>query len=418
MFVFSIYEVRFTIGKVRAASEAGESTPKTAPRRLRAGYIKIQKKRSVRDRTGRNVRIDVGQARSARIKPAVNGSRHRGKLPASWCWTGNSMRMVPIQKGAFGWIDRLREGRGGAIKLEADKHAIMPQPIRSSRNSSTLCVIMGGGQGTRLFPLTKDRAKPAVPLAGKYRLVDIPISNCINSGLRRIYVLTQFNSASLHRHISQSYKFDQFTGGFVEILAAQQTLADTSWYQGTADAVRKNLIHFLNHDFDYLLILSGDQLYRMDFRAGRRAARGDRRGHHHRHDSRCGRSEAPVAGHHADRRGAPDHALRGEAEGPGGAGFPAPARASGTPSWASQGGRELFLASMGIYVFNREVIRELLDNDAHRFRQAHHPAAPSRRTGSSPTSSRATGRTSEPSAPSSRPTSTSPPSCRGSISST
>src|SRR5208282_995042 len=143
----------------------------------------------------------------------------------------------------------------------------MPQRTRMSINTSNvLSVIMGGGQGRRLFPLTRDRSKPAVPLAGKYRLVDIPISNCINSGLRRIYLLTQFNSASLHRHISQSYKFDQFSGGFVEILAAEQTLSDTSWYQGTADAVRKNLVHFLNHDFDYLLILSGDQLYRMDFR--------------------------------------------------------------------------------------------------------------------------------------------------------
>ena len=143
----------------------------------------------------------------------------------------------------------------------------MSQTGRQSINTSNvLSVIMGGGQGTRLFPLTKERAKPAVPLAGKYRLVDIPISNCINSGLRRIYLLTQFNSASLHRHISQSYKFDHFSGGFVEMLAAEQTFADTSWYQGTADAVRKNLIHFLNHDFEYLLILSGDQLYRMDFR--------------------------------------------------------------------------------------------------------------------------------------------------------
>ena len=143
----------------------------------------------------------------------------------------------------------------------------MTQKTRMSVNSSNiLSVIMGGGQGTRLFPLTRDRSKPAVPLAGKYRLVDIPISNCINSGLKRIYFLTQFNSASLHRHISQSYKFDHFSGGFVEILAAEQTFIDASWYQGTADAVRKNLVHFLNHDFDYLLILSGDQLYRMDFR--------------------------------------------------------------------------------------------------------------------------------------------------------
>src|SRR5580704_2510123 len=143
----------------------------------------------------------------------------------------------------------------------------MPPTERQTINTSNvLSIIMGGGQGTRLFPLTKERAKPAVPLAGKYRLVDIPISNCINSNLRRVYLLTQFNSASLHRHISQSYKFDHFSGGFVEILAAEQTFSDMSWYQGTADAVRKNLLHFLNHDFDYLLILSGDQLYRMDFR--------------------------------------------------------------------------------------------------------------------------------------------------------
>jgi len=124
---------------------------------------------------------------------------------------------------------------------------------------------MGGGQGTRLFPLTKDRAKPAVPLAGKYRLVDIPISNCINSGFRRIYILTMFNSTSLHGHISLTYKFDHFSGDFVEILAAQRTFTDSSWYEGTADAVRKNLVHFLNQDFDQLIILSGDQLYRMNF---------------------------------------------------------------------------------------------------------------------------------------------------------
>src|SRR4051812_19427570 len=138
----------------------------------------------------------------------------------------------------------------------------LPKRMFSSKRMSVdtnrvLSIIMGGGQGTRLFPLTRDRSKPAVPLAGKYRLVDIPISNCINSGLKRIYLLTQFNSASLHRHISQSYKFDHFSAGFVEILAAEQTLTDTSWYQGTADAVRKNLIHFQNNPFDYMLILSG-----------------------------------------------------------------------------------------------------------------------------------------------------------------
>jgi len=130
----------------------------------------------------------------------------------------------------------------------------------------TLAIIMGGGAGTRLFPLTQERAKPAVPLAGKYRLVDIPISNCLNSGLRSIYVLTQFNSMSLHRHINASYKFDNFTPSFVDILAAQQTPEGSKWYQGTADAVRQNMRYFLDRNADYFVILSGDQLYRMDYR--------------------------------------------------------------------------------------------------------------------------------------------------------
>lgn len=128
-----------------------------------------------------------------------------------------------------------------------------------------IAIVLGGGRGTRLYPLTMDRSKPAVPFAGKYRLVDIPISNCINSGIKRIYVLTQFNSASLHNHISSTYQFDQFSGGFVEILAAEQTTSSESWYQGTADAVRKNLKHFHDQNADYYIILSGDQLYRMDF---------------------------------------------------------------------------------------------------------------------------------------------------------
>ena len=132
--------------------------------------------------------------------------------------------------------------------------------------SRVTCVIMGGGRGTRLHPLTKLRCKPAVPLAGKYRLVDIPISNCLNSGLNRIYVLTQFNTASLHRHIQESYKFDPFGGGGVDILSAEQTERGDAWYQGTADAVRQNLSHFPTGDNDLYLILSGDQLYRMDFR--------------------------------------------------------------------------------------------------------------------------------------------------------
>jgi glucose-1-phosphate adenylyltransferase len=231
---------------------------------------------------------------------------------------------------------------------------------QSANTSNVLSVIMGGGQGTRLFPLTKERAKPAVPLAGKYRLVDIPISNCINSGLRRIYLLTQFNSASLHRHISQSYKFDHFSGGFVEILAAEQTYTDTSWYQGTADAVRKNMIHFMNHDWDYLLILSGDQLYRMDFRQIINL--------HARADADITISTIPVP-----RRDVPalgilqidseqritrfvektsDPAVQDTLKLP----------VEWYPTLGIKGDGELFLASMGIYVFSRNVIQKLLDN--------------------------------------------------------
>jgi len=128
-----------------------------------------------------------------------------------------------------------------------------------------LAVIMGGGRGTRLHPLTMERCKPAVPLGGKYRLVDIPISNCINSGINRIFLLTQFNTASLHRHIQSTYNFDAFGGGFVDILSAEQTEKSADWYQGTADAVRRNLVHFRTFKHDLVLILSGDQLYRMDF---------------------------------------------------------------------------------------------------------------------------------------------------------
>ncbi len=130
---------------------------------------------------------------------------------------------------------------------------------------NVISFILGGGKGTRLYPLTEFRSKPAVPLAGKYRIIDIPISNCLNSHINRIYLLTQFNSVSLHRHIRQAYKFDRFEGGFVEILAAQQTIEGADWYQGTADAVRKHLRYLEQDGIDYVLILSGDQLYRMDF---------------------------------------------------------------------------------------------------------------------------------------------------------
>ena len=144
----------------------------------------------------------------------------------------------------------------------------MTKPNLNDLAQKSLAIIMGGGAGTRLFPLTKDRAKPAVPLGGKYRLVDIPISNCLNSGLRQMYLLTQFNTTSLHQHIGASYKFDHFsqTRSFVEILAAQQTQDNPHWYQGTADAVRQNMRYFLEHPAEHFVILSGDQLYHMDYR--------------------------------------------------------------------------------------------------------------------------------------------------------
>src|SRR2546430_2228720 len=237
----------------------------------------------------------------------------------------------------------------------------MTQGKRMSPNTSNvLSVIMGGGAGTRLFPLTKERAKPAVPLAGKYRLVDIPISNCINSNLRRIYLLTQFNSASLHRHSAQWYKFDHFSGGCVEILAAEQALSDASWYQGTADAVRKNLLHFLNHDFDFMLILSGDQLYRMDFR----------------------RIIAQHVETHADLTIATLPVVRSQASSLGIMQIneerritrfvekPSDPAVQDTlklerdrnPKLDIGGDEEFFLASMGIYVFNRDVLIRCLDN--------------------------------------------------------
>lgn len=231
----------------------------------------------------------------------------------------------------------------------------------SPNTSKVLSVIMGGGQGLRLFPLTRDRAKPAVPLAGKYRLVDIPISNCINSDLRRVYLLTQFNSASLHRHISQSYKFDHFAGGFVEILAAEQTFGDTSWYQGTADAVRKNLTHFLNHDFEYLLILSGDQLYRMDFR--------QIVAQHLETGADVTIATIPMPREEAQSLGImqidSERRITRFVEKP-----KEPALLDSLrlerelySKLEVRGDRELFLASMGIYVFNREVLLQLLDNE-------------------------------------------------------
>jgi len=231
---------------------------------------------------------------------------------------------------------------------------------QSLNTSDVLCVILGGGQGTRLFPLTKDRAKPAVPLAGKYRLVDVPISTCINSGFRRIYVLTQFNSTSLHRHISQSYKFDQFSGGFVEILAAQQTFSDTSWYEGTADAVRKNLVHFLDHDFEYLMILCGDQLYRMDYRT--------MLAQHRETGADVTLGTIPVGRRESESLGIMEmnneKRITRFVEKPKERALQDTLRLP--PEWLAKLGMEpgtdRFLASMGIYIFNREVVRELLDS--------------------------------------------------------
>ena len=226
----------------------------------------------------------------------------------------------------------------------------------------TLAIVMGGGAGTRLFPLTKDRSKPAVPLGGKYRLVDIPISNCLNSGLCSIYVLTQFNTMSLHRHIQASYKFDNFSRSFVDILAAQQTPEHSDWYQGTADAVRQNMRYFLERPFDYYLILSGDQLYRMDFRALLHQ--------HIRSGAEITLATKPVPRSQASDFGImqsdserrvtrfdekpKDPAVLDELKlGP-----------ELLSSIGAAAGEELFQASMGIYVFNRDVLVQCLaDNE-------------------------------------------------------
>jgi glucose-1-phosphate adenylyltransferase len=242
----------------------------------------------------------------------------------------------------------------------------MPDNIRQTLDTSkVLCVILGGGQGTRLYPLTKDRAKPAVPLAGKYRLVDIPISNCINSGFRRIYVLTQFNSVSLHSHISRTYKFDQFTSGFVEILAAQQTLTNTSWYEGTADAVRKNQIHFLSYDFDYLIVLSGDQLYRMDFRP--------MIAHHVITGADITVATIPVNERAAQSLGilqiGDDGRINRFVEKPKDPAQIDSLKLSGEmqAKLGIKDGNNKLLASMGIYIFNRKFVYEILDNPLSDF---------------------------------------------------
>ena len=158
-----------------------------------------------------------------------------------------------------------------------------------------LAVILGGGVGKRLYPLTKQRSKPAVPIAGKYRLIDVPISNCINSGIHRIAVLTQYNSVSLHRHITQTYQFDNFHQGWVQILAAEQTPRSSDWYMGTADAVRKQLFEIKATHADYVLILAGDHLYRMDYeKLMAQFPLGQQRGYHRRSAAGAGQRSRPV----------------------------------------------------------------------------------------------------------------------------
>jgi len=247
------------------------------------------------------------------------------------------------------------------------KSTFMPHRIQTGAilRNSTLAIIMGGGAGSRLFPLTKDRAKPAVPLAGKYRLVDIPISNCINSGVRQVFVLTQYNSASLNRHIARTYKFDQFARGFVEVLAAQQTPEGERWYQGTADAVRKNLRYFLESDHEYYLILSGDQLYRMDFRlvmtqhldtgadltiatlpVNERDARS------------CGIMKTDDEGKISDFVEKPQEQSVLD-------NFQMPTKTLESLGLPTNEPR--YQASMGIYVFNRQALKDSLDNDLMDF---------------------------------------------------
>ena len=239
--------------------------------------------------------------------------------------------------------------------------AIATPALPPGTTQRTLSVIMGGGAGTRLFPLTKDRAKPAVPLGGKYRLVDIPISNCLNSGLRSIYVLTQFNTMSLHRHIQASYKFDNFSRSFIDILAAQQTPEGSQWYQGTADAVRQNMRYLLERPFDYYLILSGDQLYRMDFRALL-----------HQH-IRSG-ADITLATKPVHRLQVPEFGIMQSGVDRRITRFLEKPKDEAAISQmtmsrellaaiGSNEDDELFQASMGIYVFNRDVLVKCLDND-------------------------------------------------------
>ncbi len=226
-----------------------------------------------------------------------------------------------------------------------------------SISKSVVGIILGGGAGTRLFPLTASRSKPAVPIAGKYRLVDIPISNCINSNINRMFVLTQFNSASLNKHIKNTYHFSAFSTGFVDILAAEQTPDNPGWFQGTADAVRQSLRHIRNLDFEYLLILSGDQLYQMDFT--------EMLANHKAKGADLSIATIPVT-----EREAPEFGLLKSDDNGMITSFIEKPKPEVLADWTSDTGTDMqshgrnYLASMGIYIFNRKAIFNFL-NEIH-----------------------------------------------------
>lgn len=222
-------------------------------------------------------------------------------------------------------------------------------------NNDVLSIILGGGQGSRLYPLTGTRSKPAVPIAGKYRLVDIPISNCINSEIKRMYVLTQFNSASLNRHIKNTYHFSFFSQAFVDVLAAEQTPMSDTWFQGTADAVRQSMHHFLRHDFEYALILSGDQLYQMDYNLMVEQ--------HVKSGAKISIATIPVNAKDATSFGILKSDDKNEVTS-----FIEKPEKKLLQDWTSEVSDDMksegrnYLASMGIYIFNRDLLIELMKN--------------------------------------------------------
>lgn len=223
-------------------------------------------------------------------------------------------------------------------------------------SKSVIAMVLGGGAGSRLYPLTASRSKPAVPIAGKYRLVDIPISNCINSSINRILVLTQFNSASLNKHIKNTYQFSLFSKGFVDIVAAEQTPDNPQWFQGTADAVRQSLRHIINHDFEYVLILSGDQLYQMDFESmiDTHKAKG---------------ADISIATIPVGDREAPEFGILKANDENVITSFIEKPDKSILGDWLSDTGDDMkaqgriYLASMGIYIFNRKLLFNLLEDE-------------------------------------------------------